>query len=72
MSSAPNPYGDGRAAARIVAALEHLWAGGAAPAPFGAGFARRAVRHAVGLDGDVVAVLPRPQDVEAPRLREAS
>jgi UDP-N-acetylglucosamine 2-epimerase (non-hydrolysing) len=72
MANAANPYGDGRAAERIVAALEHLWARGAAPAPFGAGFDRRAVRHAVGLDGDQAIPLPRPQDAEPPRLREAS
>ncbi|MDX6387190.1 MAG: hypothetical protein QOD85_992, partial [Gaiellaceae bacterium] len=32
MADAANPYGDGRAAGRIVAALEYLHAGGAAPA----------------------------------------
>ena len=31
MASAPNPYGDGHAAERIVAALEHLLHGGEPP-----------------------------------------
>ena len=35
-----NPYGDGHAAERIVAALEHLLDGRRPPAPFGAGFDR--------------------------------
>jgi UDP-N-acetylglucosamine 2-epimerase (non-hydrolysing) len=43
MAEAPNPYGDGNAAGRIVAALEHLSFGGAPPAAFGAGFDRHAV-----------------------------
>ncbi len=49
MASAANPYGDGRAAERIVQALEHLRSGGAAPAPFGAGFDRPAVLTAAGI-----------------------
>jgi UDP-N-acetylglucosamine 2-epimerase (non-hydrolysing) len=48
MATAPNPYGDGRAAERIVAALEHLRIGGVPPAPFGAGFDRPAVIAAAG------------------------
>ena len=43
MSQAPNPYGDGHAAARIVAALEHLRSAATPPAAFGAGFNRFAV-----------------------------
>jgi UDP-N-acetylglucosamine 2-epimerase (non-hydrolysing) len=48
MSEAPNPYGDGKAAERIVAALEYLHAGGVAPAPFGSSLDRRAVLAATG------------------------
>jgi UDP-N-acetylglucosamine 2-epimerase (non-hydrolysing) len=48
MSEAPNPYGDGKAAERIVAALEYLHVGGAAPAPFGSSLDRRAVLAASG------------------------
>jgi UDP-N-acetylglucosamine 2-epimerase (non-hydrolysing) len=48
MAQAPNPYGDGQAATRIVAALEYLHAGGAAPAPFGSSLDRRAVLAATG------------------------
>jgi UDP-N-acetylglucosamine 2-epimerase (non-hydrolysing) len=43
MAQAANPYGDGNAAARIVAALDHLRFGGEAPVAFGAGFDRSAV-----------------------------
>ena len=48
MSQAENPYGDGRAAERIVAALEHLLIGGSAPVPFGPGYDRAAVGRAAG------------------------
>jgi UDP-N-acetylglucosamine 2-epimerase (non-hydrolysing) len=48
MANAPNPYGDGYAARRIVAALEHLLIGGVAPKPFGPGYNRRAVLAAAG------------------------
>ena len=48
MANAANPYGDGHAARRIVAALEHLLIGGVAPAPFGPGYNRRAVLAAAG------------------------
>ena len=50
MASAPNPYGDGHAAARIMAALEHLLLGGEAPAPFGPGYSRPTVMVAAGLE----------------------
>jgi UDP-N-acetylglucosamine 2-epimerase (non-hydrolysing) len=50
MADAPNPYGDGRASERVVAALEHLAGRGDAPAPFGAGFDRLRVLLAGGYD----------------------
>ena len=56
MSEAPNPYGDGRAAQRIVAALEYLLLGGTAPTPFGAGYNRRVVLDAVGFQDGVAPV----------------
>jgi UDP-N-acetylglucosamine 2-epimerase (non-hydrolysing) len=37
MSSAVNPYGDGRAAERTAGAIEHMFGLGARPAPFGNG-----------------------------------
>lgn len=43
MAAAENPYGDGRAAGRIVAAMEQLVHNGPEPAPFGAGYDRAAV-----------------------------
>ncbi|MGB3672991.1 MAG: hypothetical protein WA988_00950, partial [Candidatus Nanopelagicales bacterium] len=45
-----NPYGDGYAAQRIVAALETLAFGEAAPAPFGPSFSRAAVLEAAGYE----------------------
>jgi UDP-N-acetylglucosamine 2-epimerase (non-hydrolysing) len=50
VADAHNPYGDGRAAGRIVAALEQLRHGGEPPEPFGAGYSRRAVLTAAGYD----------------------
>ena len=77
MAQAQNPYGDGKASQRIVAALEYLQDGGAAPAPFGSSLDRRAVLAATGVVDTAVAVpslieLPlRPRPVAAP-IREAS
>ena len=42
---------DGRAAKRIVAALEHLRLGGEPPEQFGSGYERRAVLLAAGYQG---------------------
>jgi UDP-N-acetylglucosamine 2-epimerase (non-hydrolysing) len=50
VASAENPYGDGFAADRIVAALEHLLHAGPAPVPFGAGYDRNAVAAAAGVE----------------------
>jgi len=50
MAEAPNPYGDGHAAERIVASLEHLLLGGEAPAPFGPGYSRAVVALAAGFE----------------------
>jgi UDP-N-acetylglucosamine 2-epimerase (non-hydrolysing) len=75
MSQAPNPYGDGQAAARIVAALEHLRFGGAPPAAFGAGFDRFSVLTAAAAEPLELPVALAP-DVEIAHppaeLREAS
>jgi UDP-N-acetylglucosamine 2-epimerase (non-hydrolysing) len=51
MAQAPNPYGDGGASARIVAALEHLHHGGEPPRQFGSGYDRAAVLAAAGYSG---------------------
>ncbi len=48
VAGATNPYGDGRAAERIVGALEHILKGDDPPPPFGSGFSRRAVAMAAG------------------------
>jgi UDP-N-acetylglucosamine 2-epimerase (non-hydrolysing) len=51
MAEAHNPYGDGRAAERIVAALDHLRWGGEPPQQFGSGYEREAVLLAAGYEG---------------------
>jgi UDP-N-acetylglucosamine 2-epimerase (non-hydrolysing) len=50
MAQADNPYGDGRAAKRIVAALEHMLVGGEPPTQFGPGYSRTAVLRAAGFE----------------------
>jgi UDP-N-acetylglucosamine 2-epimerase (non-hydrolysing) len=50
MAEARNPYGDGKAAERIVAALEHILLGGEAPAQFGPGYSRGAIARAAGFE----------------------
>lgn len=49
MAGAENPYGDGRAAERIVACLEHLLLGTDPPTQFGTGYSRAAVSIAAGM-----------------------
>ena len=51
MRAIPNPYGDGRSADRVVAALEHLTGVAPAPQPFGAVFDRIRVVRAGGYPG---------------------
>jgi UDP-N-acetylglucosamine 2-epimerase (non-hydrolysing) len=51
MAASQNPYGDGRASARIVSALEWLAGVGPPPVPFGSGFSRRVVLSAAGYRG---------------------
>jgi UDP-N-acetylglucosamine 2-epimerase (non-hydrolysing) len=51
MATAVNPYGDGRAAERIVGAHEHVLTGTDPPTAFGAGYTRLAVLAALGYDG---------------------
>jgi UDP-N-acetylglucosamine 2-epimerase (non-hydrolysing) len=48
MADAPNPYGDGHAAERIVGALEHILVGNEPPTPFGPGYSRVVVAVAAG------------------------
>lgn len=50
MADAINPYGDGFAASRIVAALEHLHGSGPPPVPFGPGYRRDLVLQAAGYE----------------------
>jgi UDP-N-acetylglucosamine 2-epimerase (non-hydrolysing) len=49
MADAENPYGDGHAAARIVACLEHLLLGSNPPTQFGTGYSRAAVATVMGM-----------------------
>lgn len=52
MTGVHNPYGDGRAAQRIVQAFEHVAWGKPPPEPYGSGFNRLAVLRAGGFDED--------------------
>ncbi|MEV3853784.1 UDP-N-acetylglucosamine 2-epimerase (non-hydrolyzing) [Streptomyces sp. NPDC050095] len=52
MAEAPNPYGDGHAARRIVQAFGHLTFNTTPPVPFGHGYRRSAVLGAAGLAPD--------------------
>jgi len=61
MANAENPYGDGRAAERIVAMFMHLHGHGPPPVPFGPGYTRSAVLAAGGYD-----VWARPLEDEEP------
>ncbi|MGK2877581.1 MAG: non-hydrolyzing UDP-N-acetylglucosamine 2-epimerase [Solirubrobacterales bacterium] len=49
VADAPNPYGDGYAADRIVQALEYLLTGESPPIPFGHGFSRSEIADATGI-----------------------
>ncbi len=57
MADAINPYGDGQAAHRIVAALEHILRGGTPPTPFGPGYDRAAIAVATGFESDSDALI---------------
>lgn len=60
MSTRPNPYGDGHAAPRIVAASEYIAFGGEAPPPYGNGFERIEVLRAAGFHFDPADFLQNP------------
>ncbi|HWK92726.1 MAG TPA: UDP-N-acetylglucosamine 2-epimerase (non-hydrolyzing) [Luteimicrobium sp.] len=66
MAGSRNPYGDGHAAERIVAALEHIAFRTPKPARFGSGYARAAVLSAAGFTGPILDPLP-PTDDSDPR-----
>ncbi|GAA3220582.1 non-hydrolyzing UDP-N-acetylglucosamine 2-epimerase [Actinocorallia longicatena] len=55
MAAAPNPYGDGHAADRIVRALENLAFRDAAPERYGSGYDRSEILKAAGFGGSIVA-----------------
>jgi UDP-N-acetylglucosamine 2-epimerase (non-hydrolysing) len=61
MAGAPNPYGDGRASERIVAAYEHLAFGGRPPHPFGPEYSRLAIYEASGYELDPESAEMEPQ-----------
>jgi UDP-N-acetylglucosamine 2-epimerase (non-hydrolysing) len=69
MAEAQNPYGDGRAAERIVASLEHLLLGGEPPTQFGPGYGRAAVTIAAGfapMRGSALELLEAAFDMTVP------
>ncbi len=65
-----NPYGDGRAADRVVAALEYLAGVGPAPERFGPGFSRRAVLAAAGYGGGLLEEPTEERDAQPNRDEE--
>ncbi len=62
MAAASNPYGDGRAADRIVRALEHVLLGGEPPTPFGSGYSRSTIAQLGGFE------LPAPTPTDLARV----
>jgi UDP-N-acetylglucosamine 2-epimerase (non-hydrolysing) len=72
MAEAHNPYGDGKASERIVAAYEHLAIGGDPPQRFGPDYSRLAVYTASGyeLDLDSAELRPQTEDEEAEEARQ--
>jgi UDP-N-acetylglucosamine 2-epimerase (non-hydrolysing) len=72
MAEAANPYGDGKASERIVAAYEHLCFGGAPPKPFGPEYSRLAIYEASGyeLDLDSAEMRPQTEDEQEEESRE--
>ncbi len=74
MAAAPNPYGDGHAAHRIVAALEHILRGGEPPTQFGPGYNRTAVEIAAGFkpahEAATERFRPEPEPHPQPGLEE--
>lgn len=72
MAEAPNPYGDGKASERILAAYQHLRRRGTPPPPpFGAEFSRLSVLGASGFDLDLFSAefLPQAEDEHYEELR---
>ncbi len=65
MSTRPNPYGDGHAAPRIVAASKYIAFGGEAPPPYGNGFDRIEVLRAAGFHFDPSDFLTNPDTIRA-------
>jgi UDP-N-acetylglucosamine 2-epimerase (non-hydrolysing) len=67
---AANPYGDGRAAERIVAAFEHLAGIRPAPARFGPGFSRRDILEASGYPFGMFSTPLQERGVQPDRTEE--
>jgi len=69
MANAENPYGDGRAAERIVEAFLHLHGWGPAPVPFGPGYSRAAILAAAGYD---TSLHPLEEEKVEPAMHEVA
>jgi UDP-N-acetylglucosamine 2-epimerase (non-hydrolysing) len=70
LDPADNPYGDGRAAERIVAALDFVGGGTTLPTPFGPGFSRKAVRLAAGYPGGILGPPLDARNIQPDRSEE--
>jgi UDP-N-acetylglucosamine 2-epimerase (non-hydrolysing) len=69
--AADNPYGDGRAAQRIVGALEYLGGMAAVPTRFGPGFSRTEVLEACGYPFGMFSTPLEERGVQPDRSEEA-
>ena len=56
MVEARNPFGDGRAAERIVQALDHFAGAPTAPARFGAAYSKEDIFRAAGMSEGIIAM----------------
>lgn len=70
LDPAGNPYGDGQAAGRIVAALDYVAGGTTAPIRFGPGFSRKAVRLAAGYPAGILGPPLHPRNIQPDRSEE--
>jgi len=70
VDAAQNPYGDGRASERIVAALEYLAGYAPPPQEFGPGFSRREVLEAAGYPFGMFSTPPEERGVQPDRQEE--
>jgi UDP-N-acetylglucosamine 2-epimerase (non-hydrolysing) len=70
INPARNPYGDGRASERIVAALEYISGSDEVPLRFGPGFSRKAVLEAAGYQAGLLTEPLDERNIQPDRTEE--